>query len=112
MKMTLETRTIAVHALRTTTAHQITTRCADHSGGRCAVGVIAEALGCNVLDMMVDPYGIVEGYGIPHAEVYQMNDGHCAPQTFAQIADWLETLPVTDPCPNTIPWNTPVEVKV
>ncbi len=113
MKMTLETRTVAVHALRTTTAHQIIAMCADHAGGRCAVGVIAEAFGCNVTDMTVDPYDYVERYGIRYHSIYIRNDGigrHY--HTFTEIADWLETEPVADPVPDTIPWNTPLEVPV
>ncbi len=114
MRMTLQTRTVAVHALRTTTAHQITAMCADYSGGRCAVGVIAEAFGCNVTDMAADPYCFVQRLGIRHHQISARNDGYNGhqPHTFAQIADYLETQPITDPVPDTIPWNTLVEIEV
>lgn len=94
--------------LRTTTAHQITGLCADNTGGRCAVGVIAEAFGCDPTDPCTDPYEYIQRYGIRYAPIYRMNDFHH--HTFAQIADYLETLPVTDPVPDTVPWNTLVEV--
>jgi len=111
--MTLATRTIAAHALRTTTATQITAVCADTHGGRCAVGVIAEAFGCNVTAWDVDPYWCVEELGIRWRRIYQMNDGAGGQRrTFAEIADYLEQQPVTDPVPDTIPWNTPLEVSV
>lgn len=110
--MTLETRTIAVDALRTTTARQIRFTLTDGADGRCANGVIADALG-------------IGGWypfdsGVPVMEIMRLNDFGClgwenpSPGTerwtFAEIADWLEMQPVSDPAPDHVPdeWEATV----
>lgn len=112
--MTYETRTRAVNALRTTKARQIRYSLGTTPEARCANGVLCEEFGIstgwNMRDARVSPYTELAAFGIPYPEILKMNDGPLwgddpRRHTFAEIADWLETQPVSDPpeIPDTVP---------
>ena len=97
--LTRDIRARAVLALRTTTAPQVRFHLATADGGRCALGVLSVEF-----DLRVDRYDRLEDLAFPTQAITNRNDG-CVrfgfdhPWTFDEIADWLETLPVSDPAP-------------
>ena len=115
--MTYETRTRAVHALRTTTARQIRYQLTDGANGRCGNGAVCDGLGIPLSvddDVETYAYSALGVLGVPYEAIYELNDrpptaiDDLRQRSFAEIADWLEQQPVSDQpqIPDTVPWVT------